>query len=161
MADYFARSFERSLHKSYSKPLQKIGLLPEATSPYTKLSILRYLRNWFAFWVLLALFALIGLTAYGVFVVVFTFSIHQIQKQHHALVHIYVSVTGKFVSEMCILLCVEMLFASVWLSPVIWAWNRRADRLNRKAALPPPVAAAAPGVWPPPPTVSAGDLPKV
>ena len=42
-----------------------------------------------------------------------------------------------------------------------WAWNRRADRLNREAILPLPVAAAVPGAWPPPPAVSAGDLPKV
>jgi len=34
-----------------------------------------------------------------------------------------------------------------------WAWNRRADRLNREASLPPPALAAVPGVWPPPPTV--------
>ena len=40
-----------------------------------------------------------------------------------------------------------------------WAWNRRADRLNREAALPPPAAVAVPGVWPPPPVVSAVNLP--
>ncbi len=38
-----------------------------------------------------------------------------------------------------------------------WAWNRRADRLNREPSLPQPIAAAVPGVWPPPPTVS-GDI---
>ena len=32
-----------------------------------------------------------------------------------------------------------------------WAWNRRADRLNREAALTPPVTAVLIGVWPPPP----------
>jgi len=37
-----------------------------------------------------------------------------------------------------------------------WAWNRRADRLNREPSL--PLAAVASGVWPPPPTVS-GDIP--
>jgi len=39
--------------------------------------------------------------------------------------------------------------------PQIWAWNRRADRLNREASLPPPTLAAVPGVWPPPPSVPA------
>ena len=32
-----------------------------------------------------------------------------------------------------------------------WAWNRRADRLNREAALPLPAPVAVPGSWPPPP----------
>ena len=32
-----------------------------------------------------------------------------------------------------------------------WAWNRRADRLNRIAALPQSVPFDLPGVWPPPP----------
>ena len=32
-----------------------------------------------------------------------------------------------------------------------WAWNRRADRLNREPAVPQPVFVNAPGVWPPPP----------
>ncbi len=40
--------------------------------------------------------------------------------------------------------------------PQIWAWNRRADRLNREASLPQPDLAAAPGVWPPPPDVPGG-----
>ena len=40
--------------------------------------------------------------------------------------------------------------------PQIWAWNRRADRLNREASLPQPAPAAAPGVWPPPPSVPEG-----
>ena len=40
------------------------------------------------------------------------------------------------------------------------AWNRRADRLSREGSLPLPDVPVAPGVWPPPPTVSAGDLPK-
>ena len=39
--------------------------------------------------------------------------------------------------------------------PFAWAWNRRADRLNREAALPPPELVAVPGVWPPPPMPSA------
>ncbi len=33
-----------------------------------------------------------------------------------------------------------------------WAWNRRADRLNREAILPPLEPVVVPGVWPPPPT---------
>ncbi len=33
-----------------------------------------------------------------------------------------------------------------------WAWNRRADRLNREAAAPQAVPAILPGAWPPPPT---------
>ncbi len=37
-----------------------------------------------------------------------------------------------------------------------WAWNRRADRLNRESLLQPSVAAA-PGVWPPPPTMPRAD----
>lgn len=36
--------------------------------------------------------------------------------------------------------------------PQIWAWNRRAERLNREASLPHPAVAVAPGVWPPPPS---------
>lgn len=34
-----------------------------------------------------------------------------------------------------------------------WAWNRRADRLNREAALMPPTAVEVASVWPPPPAV--------
>ncbi len=41
-----------------------------------------------------------------------------------------------------------------------WAWNRRADRLNRETPLP-LAAAETPGVWPPPPLVSAKDLPRI
>lgn len=36
-----------------------------------------------------------------------------------------------------------------------WAWNRRADRLNREASLPQPALTSDMGVWPPPPSVSA------
>ena len=32
-----------------------------------------------------------------------------------------------------------------------WAWNRRADRLNREPVLPQPIFADAPDAWPPPP----------
>lgn len=156
LQDYLVRSLEQSLHKHRNEPLQKLGLLPEATAPHTKLNAFRYLRNWFTVWILLMLFALLGLTAYCVFVVLATFSVHQIQKQYQAIAHIYFSFTGEFVSEMCILLCVEMFFATVWLSPVIWAWNRRADRLNREP-MPRPAVADVPGIWPPPPIVS-GDI---
>lgn len=44
-------------------------------------------------------------------------------------------------------------FVILWCVPTQWAWNRRADRLNREAILP-LVSAAIPGVWPPPPTRS-------
>lgn len=33
-----------------------------------------------------------------------------------------------------------------------WAWNRRAERLNREGSPSQPAVAAAPGVWPPPPS---------
>jgi hypothetical protein len=44
----------------------------------------------------------------------------------------------------------------IWLLLLRWAWNRRADRLNREASLPKPAVDVAPGVWPPPPNVSRG-----
>jgi len=44
----------------------------------------------------------------------------------------------------------------VWLLLLQWAWNRRADRLNREASSPQPALAATPGVWPPPPNVPEG-----
>ncbi len=53
----------------------------------------------------------------------------------------------------CLILAVMLL--CVFLTH--WAWNRRADRLNREPSLPLPAVADAPGVWPPPPTVS-GDV---
>ena len=43
----------------------------------------------------------------------------------------------------------------VWLLLLRWAWNRRADRLNREASLPQPELAVDTGIWPPPPTLSA------
>ncbi len=49
------------------------------------------------------------------------------------------------------------LLAAVLLSlfPTQWAWNRRADRLNREASHPQQlIAVEVQGVWPPPPTAS-------
>ena len=46
-----------------------------------------------------------------------------------------------------------MAFVSLGCFPIHWAWNRRADRLNREVNLPQSVVSVAPGVWPPPPTV--------
>jgi len=40
--------------------------------------------------------------------------------------------------------------------PLRWAWNRRANRLNRAASLPKPAVDVAPGIWPPPPNVLEG-----
>ncbi len=45
------------------------------------------------------------------------------------------------------------VFGFIWLLLLRWAWNRRADRLNREVCLPQPAPAAAPGVWPPPPNM--------
>jgi len=42
-------------------------------------------------------------------------------------------------------------FVILWCLPTHWAWNRRADRLNREAGLPQALLVALPGVWPPPP----------
>ena len=44
-------------------------------------------------------------------------------------------------------------FGFVWLLLLRWAWNRRAERLNREASLPKPALSIDPGVWPPPPNV--------
>jgi len=44
----------------------------------------------------------------------------------------------------------------VWLLLLRWAWNRRAERLNREPSLPQSALAVAPGVWPPPPNVPEG-----
>ena len=45
-------------------------------------------------------------------------------------------------------------FGFVWLLLLRWAWNRRAERLNREASLPHPAALAIDtAVWPPPPNV--------
>ncbi len=43
----------------------------------------------------------------------------------------------------------------VFLLSLRWAWNRRADRLNREANEPQALLAIDTGIWPPPPTVSA------
>ena len=51
-----------------------------------------------------------------------------------------------------------LLAAFLMLFLAHWAWNRRADRLNREGLVPLP--AAMPGVWPPPPKISAEDLPR-
>ena len=50
---------------------------------------------------------------------------------------------------------------TIWF-PTRWAWNRRADRLNREASLPQPALATDTSVWPPPPiaSLSADALPK-
>lgn len=50
----------------------------------------------------------------------------------------------------CILICVCQH----------WAWNRRADRLNREGIMTTPAATELAGVWPPPPIVSADNLPR-
>ncbi len=48
----------------------------------------------------------------------------------------------------CVLL---LIFCVAYCFCQHWAWNRRADRLNRDPVLPEPVPAETPGVWPPPP----------
>ena len=42
-------------------------------------------------------------------------------------------------------------FCILWCVCQHWAWNRRADRLNREPILLEPVVTNSPGVWPPPP----------
>jgi len=55
-----------------------------------------------------------------------------------------------------------VVFVFLYCFPTHWAWNRRADRLNREASLPQPALAIDAGVWPPPPIASipADALPK-
>lgn len=47
-----------------------------------------------------------------------------------------------------------VIFVFLHCLPTHWAWNRRADRLNREASLPQPALTSDMGVWPPPPSVS-------
>lgn len=59
------------------------------------------------------------------------------------------------VLEPCFLI---LAVALLWLFPTHWAWNRRADRLNRGLSQPLPTLADVSGIWPPPP---AEDLPNL
>lgn len=63
--------------------------------------------------------------------------------------------TALFYSALAIIIALFSCFCQHW------AWNRRADRLNREGPLMPEAVAAAPGVWPPPPTVAGNELPRI
>lgn len=53
-------------------------------------------------------------------------------------------------------LMLQVVLGPLVLVPFAWAWNRRANRLNRETSVPQPTLATAPGVWPPPPDVPEG-----
>ncbi len=155
LEDYLVRSLERSLSKPYNRPLQLISLMPKPASPHTKYRMGRYVWGAFVFFAGLVLFGFLAGTLYLAFLMAHTFTLHQIQRHWRAMLHVaFVTTKGPLFILCLIPFVAAMLFAAVQ-CPAVWAWNRRADRLNRAATAPQELPANDTGVWPPPPTVSA------
>ena len=153
---------EGTLGKPYAVPLQKLSLMPSPTAPHVKLHSGRYMKGAFAFFAALVLVGFLGLMLYVAYLMLDMFTLHQIQRHWRALLRAMYAATKGPIFVLCLVPFVAApLFAAI-LYPSLWAWNRRARRLNYEATLPPPVFVAALGVWPPPPTVSipADVLPK-
>ena len=149
---YLVRSFERSLHKHYNKPLQKLGLLPRPTPPFVNLPVWQHMRGIPIVFVFSTPLVWVGLKVYLIHMVFEALTLHQIDRHFRALLHI---ILYPVYLELLFILLVSLMPAILWAAYLgfsLPAWNRRADRLNRETALPPVVAAAVPGVWPPPPT---------
>lgn len=155
LESYLVRSMERDLGKSYNRPLQKLSLLPEPVPPHVKHDVGRCVRGIFVFFTTLVLLAFLGLALYLAFLIHDARSLHQIQRHWHILLPaLYAATKGPLVILLLTPFVSTLLFIAIEY-PSLWAWNRRAERLSREGLLPPPVPDITPGVWPPPPTVSA------
>lgn len=150
---WLTKSFEKELSRRHNKPLQFLRLLPEPSLPSVNLSISLYLRNTFVFFVALVLLGFFVLAVYFVYLVLNMFTLHQIQQHHQAMLHIAIVAVKSEVFALCFAPLGGAFLTAAGLAPSFWAWNRRADRLNREG-ITPPAAAEVTGVWPPPPNVS-------
>lgn len=149
------RSLERDFSRSYNKPLQKLGVSPRPVPAHVKIYFGLYARNTFLFFAGMVLFAFLVLALYFVFLVLDTFTLHQIEKHWRGMLHVgFTATKGPLLILLSMPFITPLLFTA-GLYPSIWAWNRRAERLSREGILPQPTLAADTGVWPPPPSVSA------
>ena len=115
------------------------------------------------FFMALVLFGFLVITVCFVYMTLNTLTLHQIQRHWRAILHIAYVVTKGPLFILCLVPFVAtVLFAAIQY-PTVWAWNRRADRLNREPAAPQALPAIDTSVWPPPPTVSASadTLPRI
>ena len=150
--EFLIKGLEKSFDKPYNKPLQKLMLIPGPTSPHERLRIGRYTQSTLLLFSAMVLIFFLGLVIY----VLYLWSDRNALA--YLLKHLRVELILAFAAvrwHLLVILAVVPL-STFWyiatLYPSVWAWNRRADRLNREAAAPQAVPAALPGVWPPPPT---------
>jgi len=145
---------EKSFDNPHFKPLQKLALIPGSTSPHERLKIGLYARPVLLLSSAIVLTILLGLVIYYFY----------LWSDHNALAYLLrqwrVELPLAFATirwYLLVLFSVVPVSAFCWiavLSPWVWAWNRRADRLGREAPLPQAAPIVLPGVWPPPPTRS-------
>ena len=155
LENYLVKSLERDLGKPYCKPLQKLSLLPKPIPAYVKYDVGQCVQGIFVFWTALVLLAFLSLMLYLAFLVHDPHSLHQIQKHWRTLLPaLYAATKGPLV----ILLLIPFVFtllSTAMQYPALWAWNRRAERLSHTGLLPALALDNTPGVWPPPPSISA------
>ena len=159
---YVLESFERSFSRGYSKPLQRLWLPQGIASPHRKLRYISSLHGVPAVFAFSTLLTWLGIKIYFVHMAYTSLTWHQIQKHLRALFHVIF--LADLALEVVFIFLIALMFVIAWACYVyisIYAWNRRADRLNREGLVPLPIPAEMPGVWPPPPAVSAEDLPRI
>ena len=151
---YFIDGLEKSFDKPYYKVLQKWSLVPNPGSPQDRMQIRIYVRLSLLFSSALVLTTLSGLVIYFFYVWSGDFAFTYLRGHWRGVFFSILADTTIRWSLVVLLLMVPLFTAciSAIAYPWVWAWNRRADRLNREASVPLAVPAALPGVWPPPPT---------
>lgn len=155
LESHLVSSLESSFGKRYNAPLQKLSLVPSPTAPHVRLHISRYIRGAFVFFMALVLFGFLVITVCFVYMMLDTFTLHQIQRHWRAILRfIYAATKGPLFILCSVPFVATALFAAIYY-PMIRAWNRRADRMNRATPMPGILPDIDTGVWPPPPTVSA------
>ncbi len=156
LQDYFIDGLEKSFDKPYHKTLQRLSLAPNPALPYDKLQIRVHARLALLLFSAMVLITLLGLTVYF-FYLWSSDSAFTYLRGHWRGVFFAIFADATIRWSLIVLLSIAPLATLLWIVivyPWVWAWNRRADRLSREAALLPSAPAAVPGVWPPPPTRS-------
>ena len=150
---WLVQGLENALNWPYNKPLQAVGLMPKPTAPSVKLSISLYTRNMFVSSAALVLLAMFALAFYFVYLMLDWFTLHQIERHYQAMLHTGYVTAKPDIFALCLIPFTGTFLYALFSFPQFWAWNRRADRLNREAKglMPADVSDEMPGVWPPPP----------
>ena len=134
------------------RPDSWLSFPPRGTAPAAQISAFAALKHSFVFPTLFCLFVPVLWVALSV---VITTDLSLRLYHHVRAAYIYqitLSVLKVYFGNLLIALPLLLIFNAAIYFSIRWAWNRRAERLNRKGMPPPSAPACDPVVWPPPPS---------